>query len=149
MAMPRTSQSSSKAGRENVSGQSSLPRHHCSSTELKLHADPAFTRASSMPLDLAGTLEPTIIYTLSKKEADDIGASLQVRMGLVPPEVDDGDTVATVVALNASPMVCFCIAAGGLQNGCISCRAQRHKACRCPHAVPARQAGRGAALLHT
>lgn len=55
----------------------------CISTHSKLPAAPTFTRASCMPLDLAGTLEPTIIYTLSKKEADEIGASLEVHMGPV------------------------------------------------------------------
>ena len=34
--------------------------------------------AQACVLHLAGTLEPTIIYTLSKKEADEIGASLKV-----------------------------------------------------------------------
>jgi hypothetical protein len=33
---------------------------------------------------LAVKLEPTIVYTLSKKEADDIGASLKVHMCCAP-----------------------------------------------------------------
>lgn len=40
---------------------------------------PNSNRFATVPCLLAGKLEPTIIYTLSKMEADEIGASLGVH----------------------------------------------------------------------